>query len=87
MANIEDLVAGFPQAQEYVPSGSKPPVWWVTRSAAAALIADSGKTFVVGERMEYTDPLPGGNLCTVCTTAGAGGGTAMFYEAGVIEAP
>lgn len=40
-----------------------------------------------GEDVVFTAPAPSGNRGTTCTTAGTGGGTAVFKSFGVIEAP
>lgn len=68
---------------EYRPGVNR--VRYMTQAAAETLIADAGQTFTRGEKVEYTDPSPGGNIGLVCTTGGIGG-VAVFKAFGVIAA-
>lgn len=56
----------------------------MTRAEAAAAIASSSRRFIAGQTIEYTDPLAGGSQGLRCIIGGAGGGTAVFKESGVI---
>lgn len=57
----------------------------LTQAAAAAMIADTSKRFLQGQKIEYTDATSGGVVGIICTTAGIGG-TAVFKAFGVIAA-
>lgn len=84
MPNIDAIVNAMSSNYRTVlPVGATPPLWYLTQAQADAMLVDTGQTFVAGERVEYTDPAPGGSLGVVCTSPGAGG-TALWNTAGPI---
>lgn len=57
----------------------------LTQAAAAAMIADTSKRFLQGQKIEYTDATSGGVVGIVCTATGQGG-SAVFRSYGIVAA-